>query len=58
MTQAELDQQIAARTGESLQTIQRWGFGPLWSVPYEPDREPLVMDWDEADARREVLFPV
>ena len=58
MTQAELDQQIAMVTGESLCTVKQRGFSPLWPVPYEPDREPLTVDWDEMDRRREVLFPV
>ena len=58
MTQAELDQQIATATGESLCTVRQRGFSPLWPGPCEPDREPLTVDWDEMDRRREVLFPV
>jgi hypothetical protein len=58
MTQAELDQQIAVVTGESLCTVKQRGFSPLWPVAYEPEREPLTVDWDELDCRREVLFPV
>ena len=58
MTQAELDPQIATVTGESLCTVRQRGFSPLWPVAYEPEREPLTVDWDEVDRRREVLFPI
>ena len=58
MTQAELDRQIAGATGESVSTIRQLGFGPLWPAPYERDREPLSVDWDLVDEKREVLFPV
>ena len=58
MTQSELDQQVAAATGESVSTISQLGFSPLWPIPYERDREPLTVDWDQVDANREVLFPV
>ena len=58
MTQAELDVAVAAATGESVNEIARRGFVPLTSIPYERDREPLVVDWDKVDANRDVLLPV
>ena len=58
MTQSELDQQVATATGESVSTIRQLGFSPLWPVAYERDREPLTVDWDLVDERREVPFPV
>ena len=57
MTQNELNHQVAGATGESVSTIRQLGFSPLWPVPYEWDREPLTVDWDSVDARRDVLFP-
>lgn len=53
MTQLELNEQIAAITGESLRTIGRRGFSIV--QPDEPwieqDREPLAIDWDDHDAK-------
>jgi hypothetical protein len=63
MTQAALDRQVARATSESVKTIALMGFVPLTPVPYErepdhePDREPLVVDWDEVEANRQVLHP-
>jgi hypothetical protein len=59
MTQAALDRQVARATSESVKTIAEMGFVPLTPVPYErePDREPLVVDWDEVEANRQVLHP-
>ena len=54
MTQTELDRAIAHATGESLKTIGALGFVPLLPIPYERDREPLVVDWDELEAKRAV----
>jgi hypothetical protein len=53
MTQLELNQQIAAVTGESLRTIGRRGFSILQpDDPWiEQDREPLAIDWDDQDAK-------
>jgi hypothetical protein len=53
MTQLELNEQIAAITGESLRTVSRHGFSimqpdELWT---EQDREPLAIDWDEHDSQ-------
>jgi hypothetical protein len=58
MTQAELNQEVAKATGETVGTVSERGFSPLWPIPYERDREPLTVDWDEVDGSREVLFPV
>ena len=58
MTQSELDQQVATITGESVATITQLGFSSPWPVPYERDREPLMVDWDLVDQQRQVLFPV
>ena len=56
MIQAELDREVANVTGESVNEIKHRGFVPLRHVPFE--REPLVVDWDELDAQRPVLFPM
>jgi hypothetical protein len=58
MTQAELNREIAAVTGESMSTVRHMGFVPLTPVPYERDRDPLVIDWDELEQQRAVLYPV
>ena len=55
MTQAELNRQVAEATGETVSTIRDMGFVPLTPVPVE--REPLVVDWDDVDQRRDVVFP-
>jgi hypothetical protein len=57
MTQSELNREVARATGESLGTISSLGFVPLTRKPYERDREPLVVDWDEVDSSRQMLFP-
>jgi hypothetical protein len=58
MTQAEMNREVAAATGESVSTIAQMGFVPLTPVPYERDREPLTVDWDELAEQRAVLHPV
>ena len=60
MTQAELDKAIARITGESVRTISQLGFVELTRQPVEcePNRSPLVVDWDEADARRSSYWPL
>ena len=58
MTQSALNREVARATGESIQTISSLGFVPLTHVPFERDREPLVVDWDEVESEREVLHPV
>jgi len=58
MTQAELNREIAAATGESMSTVRHLGFVPLTPVPYERDRDPLTVDWDELEQQRAILHPV
>ena len=58
MTQSELNREVASVTGESVQTISSLGFVPLTHIPYERDREPLVVDWDDLDSGRQFLHPV
>lgn len=57
MTQAELNREVAAATGDAVSTVAQMGFVPLTPVPYERDREPLVVDWDQLDETRELLHP-
>ena len=55
MTQRELNREIANQTGDSIQTINTMGFGPLRSViPIEERQEPLIIDWDEVDRIRQL----
>ena len=56
MTQDELNCQVARATGETITTVEQLGFVPLRPICFE--REPLVVDWDELDAQRDVVFPV
>jgi hypothetical protein len=57
MNQSQLNRALARATGESLDTIHRMGFSIAdpESVRYDPEpsrRRPLVVDWDDLDARR------
>ena len=58
MTQSELNREVAIATGESVKTIADLGFVPLTHIPYELDRDPLTVDWDDLESRRQVAFPV
>ena len=49
MTQADLNRAVAAATGESVETIACQGFGFI-EMP-QMERDPLVYDWDDEDAR-------
>ena len=49
MTQADLNRAVATATGETVETIARQGFGFIEMPPI--DRDPLVFDWDDQDAR-------
>jgi len=49
MTQADLNRAVAAATGETVKMIARQGFGFVEMPPLE--RDPLVFDWDDEDAR-------
>ena len=51
MTQRELDEEIAAATGESVRTIRRRGFSLMVPLKvFDPDEgtnaEPQTVDWD------------
>jgi hypothetical protein len=52
MTQRDLNRAVASATGETVDTIERMGFGPLTEAD-EPD--PRMMDWDEEDDSRLVM---
>ena len=53
MTHADLNQEIANQTGETIHTINAMGFSPLRAtIPIEERQEPLVIDWDEVDQIR------
>ena len=58
MTQTELNREVAAATGESVSMVTQMGFVPLTQTPYERDRDPLVVDWDEVEQQRAVLHPI
>ncbi|HJN10883.1 MAG: hypothetical protein QGH33_13305 [Pirellulaceae bacterium] len=58
MTQAELNREVATATGESVSIVARMGFVPLTTIPYERDRAPLAVDWNEVERARAVLHPV
>lgn len=47
MTQAEMERELSRTTGESLSTIRDRGF----SIVEMPDRNPLVVDWDQVQQR-------
>lgn len=49
MTQTDLNRAVAAATGETVELIARQGFGFIEAPPAE--RDPLIFDWDDADAR-------
>ncbi len=55
MTQAELNREVARATGESVAEIRHLGFVPLTLTPYE--QEPQVVDWDELEGARDVVYP-
>ena len=56
MEQVTVDKLVAKATGENVELIEQRGFVLLTVGPVE--REPLVVDWDELEREREVLFPV
>ena len=58
MTQAELNREVAVATGETVRTIADLGFVPLLPIPFERDREPLTVDWDELELRRDIRHPL
>ena len=52
MTQFQLNRAVARATGDCLSTIRRLGFSPLMSTTPEPEREPLVVDWEDLEQQR------
>jgi hypothetical protein len=61
MTQSRLYRAVARATGESLDTIRSLGFSIVKPDAPEPDptpASPQVVDWDDFDAQRIVLFPI
>jgi len=58
MTQSELNREVASVTGESVQTISNLGFVPLTHIPFERDREPPVVDWEDLESEPQVLHSV
>lgn len=53
MTQAELENELARSTGDSVSTIRRHGF----SLVKVPDCEPLSIDWDELQQVESLRYP-
>ena len=56
MTQRDLNRAVASVTGETVDTIERMGFGPLTETTDEFD--PRMLDWDKADDSRRATQPV
>jgi len=54
MNQAQLEQEVAGRTGESIRTVRRRGFHLMEPIPPRP----LVVDWDDIEGNRMGLFPM
>ena len=57
MNQRELNREVAKATGETVATIDQLGFVLLEAIPYEQDRDPLVVDWEELEQKRMMLHP-
>jgi hypothetical protein len=55
MTQRDLNRAVAHATGETVDMIERMGFGPLTE---SIEREPLTIDWDESEELRAATRPV
>ena len=60
MSPQDLERNVARVTGETRREIRRRGFQPM-IFPADPaaddDTERTVVDWDELDAERPMLFP-
>ena len=54
MTQSEMTRAVVAVTGKTVCTIAQIGSVPLTPTPVE--REPLVVDWDELDVLRYLVW--
>ena len=49
MSQGDLNRAVAAATGETVELISRQGFEFIDVSTI--DRDPLIWDWDDSDAR-------
>jgi hypothetical protein len=58
MLQADLDHAVANVAGESLSIVQQLGFGLADPLVVSFDPEAHVVDWDEVDGGRDILFPL
>ncbi len=68
MTQRDLNRAVARATGESVDMIERMGFGPMEDPPDElsgepsdersDDPAPSVIDWDADDDARVAVLSV
>ena len=56
MTPHELNQHVAAATGESIEEIARRGFQLLPFPAHEVDPATRVLDWDRIDRLRNVAL--
>lgn len=60
MSPRELERNVARITGETRREIRRRGFQAM-NLPADPDAEDdaeaAVVDWDELESERPVLFP-
>lgn len=56
MTQRDLNRAVARATGESVDTIEQMGFGPLDEVA--GDLGPNTIDWDADDDARMAMRSV
>lgn len=56
MTQAELEHEVAAKMGESVSTIRRYGFSLVTPLKvFDPDADEMpcqTVDWDRLDVER------
>jgi hypothetical protein len=58
MTQAEVDERVAAAIGEDINEVRRRGFhlADQPEMDYDSQPRPLVVDWDQLDQRVRI-FP-
>ncbi|MCC9608556.1 hypothetical protein LOC68_09675 [Blastopirellula sp. JC732] len=54
MTQIQINELVAAATGDDLREIRRHGFQIVGMHEFDLDEEavPQLVDWDEVDRRR------
>jgi hypothetical protein len=58
MNQLQIDEEVAATTGENIKEIRRRGFhlADQPEMDYESQPRPRVVDWDQLDQRVRI-FP-